>query len=130
MDGLDVCKRLKSDPTTRAIPVLHLSATYIDTQSRVSGFESGAEGYLRQPADPQELIATINALLRMKKAQEAAERQASQWQATFDVVKDVIWILDGEHLIQQSNKAAERFFGKPLQEMIGRHYWEIFHSTS
>ncbi len=76
IDGFEDCKRLKSDPATRSIPVLHLSAAYLDTRSKVTGLEGGADGYLTQPVDPKELTATINALLRIKKAEEAAERQA------------------------------------------------------
>jgi PAS domain S-box-containing protein len=130
ISGFDVCKRLKSDPATRSIPVLHLSATYKNTQAKVSGLEGGADGYLTQPVDPKELTATINALLRLKKAEEAAERQARQWQATFDAANDAIWVLDGEQRILQSNRTAELLFGRSCQEMIGRRCWEIVHGTT
>ncbi len=130
ISGFEVCKRLKADPATSAIPVLHLSATYLDTESKVTGLEGGADGYLTQPVDPKELTATINALLRIKKAEEAAERQARQWQTTFDAASDAIWVLDGEERIVQSNRTAERFFKKSRQKLIGRHCWEIVHATS
>lgn len=74
MSGLEVCKRIKASPVTKTIPVLHLSATYIDTKSRVTGLDSGADGYLIHPVESEELVATINALLRMKRAEELASK--------------------------------------------------------
>lgn len=64
LDGFEVCRRLKSDPTTKSIPILHLSATYNDSTSKVIALEGGADGYLAQPVEAPVLIAHIKALLR------------------------------------------------------------------
>lgn len=64
ISGFEVCRRLKSDPTTSRIPVLHLSATYLDTDSAEQGLEGGAEAYLTHPVEPRVLIAYVKALLR------------------------------------------------------------------
>lgn len=69
MLGFEVCKRIKADPETQSIPVLHLSASYIQTDDKVHGLESGADGYLFQPVEPMELLATIRALLRIKRTE-------------------------------------------------------------
>jgi DNA-binding response OmpR family regulator len=74
MEGFEVCKRIKENPATALIPVLHLSATRVDPASRVIGLDGGADGYLIQPVDSSELVATIRALLRMR----AAEKRASE----------------------------------------------------
>ncbi|RLC64174.1 MAG: hypothetical protein DRI48_07835, partial [Chloroflexi bacterium] len=68
-------------------------------------------------------------VVRLKSLVEENEQLARQWQATFDAANDAIWVLDDEHRILQSNRTAERFFGKPQQEMIGRYCWEIVHGT-
>jgi len=68
--GFEVCKRLKADPATAHIPVLHLSATYLDEQSKVEGLEGGADGYLTHPVEPLVLIATIKSLLRIREAEK------------------------------------------------------------
>ncbi len=69
-------------------------------------------------------------VVRFKSLVEENERLARDWQATFDAANDAIWVLDSEHRILQSNQTAERFFGKPRQEMIGRHCWEIVHGNT
>src|SRR5712664_3534525 len=88
MSGLEVCRRLKGSATTATVPVLHMSATYIDPIYKALGLESGADAYLTEPVDPPVLFATVNALLRMKRAQEAQRASATQWQVTFDVISD------------------------------------------
>ncbi len=64
MSGFEVCQRIKASPLTADIPVLHLSATFITSESRVRGLDSGADAYLAQPVEPAELIATAKALIR------------------------------------------------------------------
>jgi len=72
MDGFEVCRALKSSPSTSHIPVLLSSAAFVTSQSKVAGLDSGADGYLVQPFEPPELIATVRALLRMKRAEREA----------------------------------------------------------
>jgi signal transduction histidine kinase len=74
--GFDLCKRIKSNPATSHIPVLHLSSTFVDPDSRVRGLSSGADAYLAEPIDRAELVATVGALLRLKNAENAARQQA------------------------------------------------------
>jgi len=76
MDGYEICRRLKDDPVTRDIPVLHISASCVDTSDRVRGLEGGADAYLAEPVNRLELLATVKALLRMRQAQREAHRQA------------------------------------------------------
>jgi two-component system, sensor histidine kinase len=71
ISGLEVCRLLRQDSATCAIPVLEISATYIELEDRVRGLESGADAYLRQSVEPAELIATVRALLRVRRAERA-----------------------------------------------------------
>src|SRR5262245_5192445 len=50
-NGYDLCRKLKAQPRTSAIPVLHLSATFQDSESRSTGLEQGADGYLTYPVE-------------------------------------------------------------------------------
>ena len=81
MTGFEVCRRLKSEPATAHIPVLHVSASLVDANSKVRGLEGGADGYLTEPIDRAELIATVAALLRLKNAETQARRQAEAAEA-------------------------------------------------
>src|SRR5579862_2281629 len=61
INGFEVCRRLKADPQLASIPVVHLTASFASTTSKVIGLEGGADGYLVRPVDAPELVATVNA---------------------------------------------------------------------
>ncbi|QEL15573.1 response regulator [Limnoglobus roseus] len=83
-NGFEVCRVIKTDPETAAIPVLNLSATFTMTRHRVQGLDSGADAYLCHPVEAIELVATVNALLRVRRAEQAlrdADRRKDEFLA-------------------------------------------------
>src|ERR687893_688468 len=79
---------IKEDPATATIPVLHVSTTFVDIEDRVQGLEGGADGYLTDVLEPLELIATVRALLRARRAEEAAQISSRQWQGAVYALSD------------------------------------------
>ncbi|MBI2202387.1 MAG: response regulator [Candidatus Rokubacteria bacterium] len=77
MSGLDVCRQVKSSPATDATIVVYLT-TASSAAATVRGLESGADGYVTAPVDEGVLVATIDALVRARRAEEAARRQAQR----------------------------------------------------
>ena len=75
LSGLEVCSRIKTDPNLGTIQVLQISATAISDADRVRGLEGGADAYLAAPSAPEVVVATIHALLRVRRAEQ--ERQAA-----------------------------------------------------
>jgi diguanylate cyclase (GGDEF)-like protein len=73
--GLDLCRRLKSDATTVAIPVIFLTGSS-DIETKVHGFDLGAVDYVTKPFHPAELRARVRAALRMKRAQDMLMQRA------------------------------------------------------
>jgi signal transduction histidine kinase len=78
IDGYEICRRLKDNPATSEIPILHISASNVESTDRVRGLEGGADAYLSEPVDRKELLATVKALLRMRQEQREARRQAAE----------------------------------------------------
>jgi two-component system, cell cycle response regulator len=65
MDGFDVCRRLKRNPTTHHIPVIMITA--LDQASdRIKGLEAGADDFLTKPVSDIALIARVRSLVRLK----------------------------------------------------------------
>ena len=65
MDGFEVIKRLKADPRTSDIPVIILSAK-TELESRIHGFQLGADDYIPKPFSPHELVLRLRAVLRRR----------------------------------------------------------------
>ncbi len=82
INGFEVCRRIKAAPATAAIPVLLTSAAFVKAESRVQGLEGGADAYLVQPSEAIELLATVRALVRARRAEaERAELLRREQQA-------------------------------------------------
>lgn len=78
LDGFEVCRRLKADPLTASIPVLQISGIFPSSADRARGLEGGADAYLPKPVDARELIAQVNALLRIRRAEDSLRARARQ----------------------------------------------------
>ncbi len=107
IDGFEVCRRIKANPATASIPVLHLSAKFVKSEDKAQGLEGGADAYLAQPVEQIELIATIKALLRIRKAEESALALAREWKTTFDAISDGVCLLDKEGKIIRYNRGFQ-----------------------
>jgi two-component system phosphate regulon response regulator PhoB len=77
MEGLEICRSLKSDAKTKSIPVIMLTAKGEEVD-RVVGFEVGADDYLTKPFSPRELVLRVKAILRRIKEREFIENAAPQ----------------------------------------------------
>lgn len=71
IDGIETCHRLRSNPTTRDIPILMLTAKDA-VSDRITGLDAGADDYLTKPFDFDELLARIRAILRRQKRAQGA----------------------------------------------------------
>jgi len=120
LSGFDVCRRIKTNPATASIPVLHLSAVFVGSDDRAHGLDSGADGYLTQKVEPSELVATVRALLRARRAEDAARVAAHGWQVTFDAIRDGICLLDRRGLILRSNGAFGPVLGHADTDVSGK----------
>jgi CheY-like chemotaxis protein len=63
ISGFEVCKRLKADPATAHIPVVHLTNTYRDEAARAKALSLGAEDFFTHPAQPDALLAKLRELI-------------------------------------------------------------------
>ncbi|MEU8119174.1 SpoIIE family protein phosphatase [Spirillospora sp. NPDC049024] len=77
-NGMEVCEQIKAAPATASLPVIHISATAVDTTDRTRGLRRGADAYMTDPIDPSEFIATAEAVLRYYQARRRAERIAER----------------------------------------------------
>ncbi len=85
INGLEVCRRLKDNPETNTILVLQTSASFIGTADKIRALDGGADNYLVEPIEPDELIANVNALLRLGRVERElreVDRRKDEFLAT------------------------------------------------
>lgn len=63
IDGFEVCRRLRKNEETAALPIIFLTARGLD-EDRIEGFRVGADDYLSKPFNPEELVLRVKAVLR------------------------------------------------------------------
>ena len=120
LSGLEVCRRLKSDPNTAGVLVIQTSATFASSDRKVEGLDSGADAYLAQPIEALELLATVRAVLRTRRAEEAERKAALRLQRTFDAIQDAMLLLDTQGIIEEFNGAALRLIDSSAEALSGQ----------
>ncbi|MDY7226356.1 response regulator [Hyalangium rubrum] len=78
LSGYEVAARLRANPETASLSVMHTSATFVTADKRVQGLDSGADAYLTEPFEPAELLATVKSLLRLRHAERELRQRADQ----------------------------------------------------
>jgi CheY-like chemotaxis protein len=120
LNGMELCSRLKADPRTSFVPLLLLSATFLDSSARVEGLDQGADGYLTQPVEAPVLIASVRSLLRTRAAERAERRVSTEWQVTFDAIGDAVALIDPDGRVLRCNLAFAEFVGSAADQVAGK----------
>ncbi|MEJ2324508.1 MAG: diguanylate cyclase [Nitrospirota bacterium] len=109
MSGVEVCRWLKLNRSTRMIPILMLTSK-AEVQDRVSGLEAGAEDYLSKPYSEMELNARIFALLRTKALQDELSETNARLQ---ELLADV-------EMLARTDPLTKLYNRRHIQECVDR----------
>jgi len=114
IDGFEVCRRIKCDPTLGFIPVILVTAR-TDSKDVVAGLSAGADEYLTKPIDHAALVARVRSMLRIKELHDRVQAQAAElasWNRTLErrVVEQVAQI--------ERVSRLKRFLSPQIAELI------------
>jgi putative two-component system response regulator len=76
LNGIDVCRQIKSNPSSRLTPVVLVTGA-AQRERRIEGLEAGADDFLMKPVDPHELLVRVRSLVRMKRYTDDLDSAAS-----------------------------------------------------
>jgi PAS domain S-box-containing protein len=125
MDGFELLRSLRSNPATQDIPIILLSAR-AGEESRIEGLAAGADDYLIKPFSARELLARVEASLKLARLrQEATVRERT----LLGRVTDGFMALDLDFRFTYANQAAQEVSRTPLEAMLGKTMWEAFPGT-
>jgi two-component system, OmpR family, alkaline phosphatase synthesis response regulator PhoP len=98
IDGFEVCRALKSDPRTRQIPIVMLTAKGSESDI-VAGLELGADDYIPKPFSPRELVARVRARLRNRASNTVDDSE--------QLTLGGITINSGQHVVSIDGRSVE-----------------------
>jgi PAS domain S-box-containing protein len=119
IDGFEVCRRLREQLGTLTIPVIHISSTFVNERAQQLAMDGGADAFLTDPVEPPVLLATVHALLRLRRAEQGLRAAGRRWQATFDAIRDGICLLSADGTVLQCNAAFAKLVELAPQDLVG-----------
>ena len=123
MDGLEVCRRLKGDPSLPFMPIILVTAK-TDSKDVVAGLDAGGDEYLTKPVDHAALVARVKSMLRIKMLHDTVLEQSTQLKkqlTTATKIQSLFWpeipeIVAGGHIWAVSVPA--NYVGGDLYDVI------------
>ncbi|MDM0074510.1 response regulator [Variovorax sp. J2P1-59] len=120
MSGFEVCRLIRSDERTSLLPIIHLSATYVENEDKVAGLNAGADAYLVHPVEPAVLTATLQALIRARLAEDSFRRSDIRFRAVFSQALSGMALFQANGAFADVNPAMARMLGRSREELLGR----------
>jgi len=119
IDGFEVCRRLRAQPETAQIPVLHLSATFTQNADFELGLQAGADSYLTRPVEAPVLLATVRTLLFARNADFVRRGLDAKLRTMFKLAPVAIAMLDQTLKYESVNPAFCALTGHSAEELVG-----------
>jgi PAS domain S-box-containing protein len=120
INGFDVCKQIKADKELFGIYIILISGKEISSETQAKGLEAGADGYITRPVSKHELLARVQALLRLKQAETALRNKNAELNTLIDAIPDAIFFKDTQRRHILANKTAERMTGLKKEQFLGK----------
>jgi adenylate cyclase len=130
MSGYEVCRAIRADAATAMLPVVLVTALD-DTEERVRGIEAGADDFITKPIRPQELLARVRSLLRIKTYHDTISRQRAQledWNRTLEQrVAEALKDVERHSRLRRflAPQIADLLLSEGAEEMLKSHRREI-----
>ncbi len=125
VSGYEVCRLLKE--SMPKLLVLQISASFVAPGDRATGLDSGADAYLSQPVEPSELLATVRALLRLKRAEQEAQESNELYRVIVQSATDyAIVTLDLGGRVRTWSSGARHVLGWSEEEMKDQSIDRLF----
>lgn len=121
VDGLEVCKTLKKENKTAAIPVIMLTAK-VQEADKVLGLELGADDYITKPFSPRELVARVKAVLRRVHEKGKLPDVLKIGDLTIDFLKILVYIKDKPITLTSKEFELLRTLIKAKGRVLSRDY--------
>ncbi len=125
IDGIEVCKRIKSDQALSSTSVILFSASQVGSESQATGMDSGADDYLVKPVDPRELLARVGALFRLRRMESDIRQSHMELHQILTSILSLLIVIDRNGLVQRWNSVAANTLGVTFDQVYQQPFEDI-----
>ena len=111
MDGFEACRILKKNEKTMSIPVVFLTANFMEIRDRIKGLSLGADDYLLKPFNSKELVARINSILKRTEISASIRKQNEQLIHQNSIIEKELKNLLEKHKIENTKQVSDPVTG-------------------
>jgi PAS domain S-box-containing protein len=126
ISGIEACRQIKEDEDLKDIFVVLTSGIQTSSDHQANGLNMGADGFIVKPVSNKELLARIQSMVRIKRAEEALRASETRYRRLFETAQDGILILNADTgQIDDVNPFLTDMLGYTHEEFMGKKLWEI-----
>jgi len=119
LDGYEVCRKLREQPSTRGIPVILLTQ-FSALDEKVRGFDCGADDYITKPYEARELVARALARVRRFEQEQSGVKELCLGNLRLEPKSFQVWVDDKAIHLTQMEFELLRYFLEHPNEVVGR----------
>lgn len=127
LDGFEVCRRVKADPALAGTFIIIMTSTRTDSDSRVEGLNMGADGYIGRPIANRELLARVQAMLRIQAVEKALRQSESRFQILAEVAPVGIFRTDPNGNTDYVNPRWSEISQLSFEAALGKSWLSAVH---
>ena len=117
-NGMAVCKQIKGDPILKDVFVVLISGGATSTTHKVEGLASGADDYMVKPLDPDELLARIQTILRLRDTMAALRASEEHYRRLINILPDAVCLMRPDGRLLEVNSQAVALLGYASAEEL------------
>ena len=126
LNGMEVCKQIKSDPDLRDVFVVLISGGATNAAHKVEGLESGADDYMVKPLDSEELLARIRTIVRLRDTTAALRASEQHYRRLVEILPDAVGLIDLHGRLTSANRQAVEMLGYAgPEELLGKSVFDL-----
>jgi PAS domain S-box-containing protein len=117
LDGIAVCRRVRADAQRLYVPIIMVTALG-KTEQLVRGLDAGADDYITKPFSSRELLARLQAGLRIRRTQHDLAETQSRYRLLVEASRDLIFALDAHNQLTYISPMSEALTGYPPEALL------------
>jgi PAS domain S-box-containing protein len=126
LNGFEVCRQIKAEAALSDIFVVLVSGKAVGAADKVSGAESGADDYILKPVNPDEFLARIRTIARLRDTTIALRTREKHYQRLINILPDAIGVITPQGRLMMVNQQAVEILGyADAEELLAKNAFDL-----